>query len=357
MSLPHKAIHRPVTVLMVSIVVVLLGLVSFMRLPVDLMPDTEFRSLTVRTDYGGVGPEEIETLITRPIERSMASVPMIERISGSSSEGNSNVTLNFEWGSNLDEAAAEVRTRLDRLRGALPEDAQPPTLFKFDPSQFPILYMAVAGDRDPRELRQFVEDQIQYRLERVPGVAAADIRGGLRRQIHVDLDLQKLLSYDLSVATVVDTLRRENLNEPVGPIPEGDFEVLLRTQGEFESVEPMRSVVIATRGGIPVYLRDVAEVNDSFEEIRQMIRLDGHPAIRLSIRKQSGANTVTVAAAVKEELARIGRDYPDLAVTPIFDQSEYIEECRSTMYAAPRSTARCWRSWCCSCSCATCAAR
>jgi len=326
MNLPKAAIHRPVTVLMVAAVVVLLGLVSFTRLPVDLMPDVEFPSLTVRTQYSGVGPEEIETLITRPIERSMASVPMIERITATSSEGNSNVTIAFEWGANLDEASAEIRSRLDRLRGALPEDADAPTLFKFDISQFPILYMAIASDRDPRELRQFVEDQMQYRLERVPGVAAADISGGLRRQILVELDLEKLLAYDISVGSVVNTLRRENVNEPVGPIPEGDFEVLLRTQGEFDSVDPMRSVVVTTRGGVPVYLRDIAEVKDSFEEVRQFIRLDGQPAIRMSVRKQSGANTVTVANAVQDELARIRRDFPDLIITPIFDQSEYIEE-------------------------------
>ncbi len=326
MNLPKAAIGRPVTVLMLAVVVVLLGLVAFARLPVDLMPDVEFPSLTVRTEYAGVGPEEMETLVTRPIERSMASVPMIDRITASSSEGNSNVTIAFEWGANLDEASAEIRTRLDRLRGALPEDASAPTLFKFDPSQFPILYMAVAGDRDPRELRQFVEDQMQYRLERVPGVAAADIRGGLRRQILIELDLEKLLAYDISVSNVVSTLRRENVNEPVGPVAEGEFEVLLRTQGEFESVEPMRSVVVATRGGVPVYLRDIAEVKDAFEEVRQMIRLDGQPAIRMSVRKQSGANTVTVANAVKDELERIRRDFPDLIITPIFDQSEYIEE-------------------------------
>jgi HAE1 family hydrophobic/amphiphilic exporter-1 len=199
MNLPKIAIGRPVTVLMLTVVVVLLGLVSFARLPVDLMPDVEFPSLTVRTSYAGVGPEEMETLVTRPMERSLASVPDIERITGSSSEGSATVTIAFEWGTNLDEASAEIRTRLDRLRGALPEDADAPTLFKFDPSQFPILYMAIAGDRDPRELRQFVEDQMQYRLERVPGVAAADISGGLRRQILVELDLEKLLAYDISV--------------------------------------------------------------------------------------------------------------------------------------------------------------
>jgi HAE1 family hydrophobic/amphiphilic exporter-1 len=326
MSIPRVAINRPVTITMITMVIVLLGAISFMRLPVDLMPDTEYPTLTVRTDYTGVGPEEMETLVTRPIEQSLSSVPGVERITGSSSEGSSTVRVSFEWGTNLDEAAAELRTRLDRMRGALPEDASPPTLFKFDVSQFPILYLAIAGDRDPRELRTFVEDQIQYRLERVPGVAAADIRGGLRRQIQVNLDLERLLSYDISVGNVVNVLRRENANEPVGPVPEGEFEILLRSQGEFTSIEPMKNIVIATRGGVPVYLKDVATIEDSFEEVRQAIRVDGSPALRMSIRKQSGANTVTVANEVKAELGRIQRDFPDLIVTPLMDSSEYIQE-------------------------------
>jgi HAE1 family hydrophobic/amphiphilic exporter-1 len=325
MNLPRFAIRRPITVSMICSVAILLGSVSFFLLPVDLMPDIEFPALTVATSYPGVAPEEMENLVTRPIERSISSAPGVERITASSSEGQSRVTVQFVWGTNLDEAANEIRTRVDRLRNALPDDAEPPTLFKFDVSQFPILFMTVSSDRDPRELRQFVEDQILYRLERVPGVAAADIRGGLKREIHVDLSLEKLRGFNLSIRNVVDVLRRENLNEPVGPVEEGDFELLLRTQGEFQNVEQIRNLVLATRAGVPVYVRDVAVVEDSHEEIRDMVRVDGKPAIRLSVTKQSGSNTVAVARAAKEELARIGRDFPDLSVLPIMDQSEFIE--------------------------------
>lgn len=325
MSLPRFAIGRPITVYMICTVAILLGAISYFRLPVDLMPDIEFPSITVFTEYPGVAPEEMETLVTRPIERSVSSAPGVEEINATSSEGQSRVTVRFEWGTNLDEAAAEIRTRIDRLRRTLPEDAEPPTLFKFDVSQFPILFMAVSGERDPRDLRQFVEDQILYRLERVPGVAAADIRGGLRREIHVDLSLERLRAYDLSIRNVVEVLRRENLNEPVGPVHEGDFELLLRTQGEFQSVDQIENLVLAVRNGIPVYVKDVAKVEDAFEEIRSIVRVDGKPAIRLSVTKQSGANTVAVARAVKEELTGINRDFPDLTVVPIIDQSTFIE--------------------------------
>ncbi len=326
MSLPRFAIRRPITVYMMCIVAILLGAISFFLLPVDLMPDIEFPSLTVATEYAGVAPEEMETLVTRPIERSVSSAPGVEEITATSSEGQSRVTVKFEWGTNLDEAANEIRTRIDRLRRTLPEDAEPPTLFKFDVSQFPILFMAVAGERDPRELRQFVEDQILYRLERVPGVAAADVRGGLRREIHVDLSLERMQGYDLSIRNVVDVLRRENLNEPVGPVEEGEFELLLRTQGEFRTTQQIQNLVLAVRDGVPVYIKDIAKVEDSYEEIRTMIRVDGKTGIRLSVTKQSGANTVAVARAVKEELAQINRDFPDLSVLPIFDQSTFIEQ-------------------------------
>ena len=325
MSLPQFAIRRPITVYMAAMVAVLLGGIAFMQLPVDLMPDIEFPAITVVTAYPGVAPEEMETLITRPIEQSVSSAPGIERVNSTSSEGQSRVRINFEWGTNLDEAANEIRTRLDRLRNVLPEDADTPSLFKFDVSQFPILFLAVSSDRDPRELRRFVEDQITYRIERVPGVAAADIRGGLLREVHVNLSLEKLQAYNLSVSQVVDVLRRENLNEPVGPVLEGDFELLLRAQGEFQSMDEIRNVVLTVRDGVPIHTKDVATVEDSFEEVRDTVRLDGVPAIRLAVRKQSGANTVDVTAAVKEELVRINHDFPGTAVAPIFDQSRFIE--------------------------------
>ena len=325
MSLPRFSIRRPITVYMITSVAILLGAISFWELPVDLMPDIEFPTITVSTEYPGVAPEEMETLITRPIERAVSSAPGVEEIESTSSEGQSRVQVRFEWGTNLDEAANEVRTRVDRLRPVLPEDSEPPNLFKFDVSQFPILFMAVSSDRDPKDLRQLIEDQILYRLERVPGVAAAEIRGGLRREIHVDLSLEKLRGYNLSIRNVVEVLRRENLNEPVGPIVEGNYELLLRTQGEFKDVSQIENVVLSTREGVPVYLKDVARVDDAHEEVRDMVRVNGKPGMRLSIRKQSGSNTVTVSNAVKAELERINRDYPDLAVIPIMDQSEFIE--------------------------------
>lgn len=324
MNLPEFSVRRPITVYMFTSVLVLLGAIAFSRLPVDLMPDVQNPTLSVRADYPGTAPEEMENLVTRPLEASLSSAPGIYRISSTSSEGSSNIRLQFDWSVNLDEAANEVRTRMDRVRGTLPEGVLPPTIFKFDTSQFPIMMLAVSGDKDPRALRTLLEKDIQPRLERIPGVAAIDIRGGLRREIQVALSTEKLRSYNLSVPQIVNVLRQENQNRPVGPIDEGKYEVLLRAQGEFQNVDQIRSVVVATRGGTPIYLRDIAEVKDTHEEIRQIVRIDDKPGVRFSVRKQSGSNTVTVAENVRAELEKIQKAFPGIAISPIFDSSKFI---------------------------------
>ena len=201
MNLPSASVHRPVTVLMVTLIAILLGGISFLKLPIDLMPDIVYPTISVQADYPGVAPEEMETLVARPLEEALSSAPGVEEISSSSREGSTNVRVSFAQGTNLDEAANELRSRLDRRRGALPEDMEPPVMYKFDVSQSPILYLTVGvPNMDPKEMRHFVEKQVQYRLERVPGVAQAAVRGGLRREIHVDLDASRLRSLDLSVA-------------------------------------------------------------------------------------------------------------------------------------------------------------
>jgi HAE1 family hydrophobic/amphiphilic exporter-1 len=324
MSLPSISVRRPITVYMVMSVIVLLGAIAFSRLPVDLMPEIQNPTLTVRTDYTGVAPEEVENLVTRPMEAALSSAPGVYRISSTSSEGSSNVRVQFNYDVNIDEAANEVRTRVDRVRGALPEDVLPPTIFKFDTNQFPIMFLAVSADMDSRELRTLLEKDIQPRVERVPGVAAVDIRGGLRREIQVKLQIEKLRSYNLSVNQIVNILRAENQNRPVGPMEEGQYEVLLRSQGEFQNVGEIENVVVTARGGRPIYLRDVADVTDTHEEIRQTVRIDDKPGVRFSIRKQSGANTVAVAENVYKELDSIQKFFPQIKIQPIFDSSKFI---------------------------------
>lgn len=325
MNLPEFSIRRPVTTLMVCVIAILLGAIAFIQIPVDLMPEVVYPTISVMATYAGVAPEEMENLVTRPLEEAFASAPGVEQISSVSAEGRSFIRVAFAYGTNLDEAANELRSRLDRRRMMLPEDMDPPVMFKFDVSQFPIMFLSVSAQgMDPKELRHFVERSLQYRLERVPGVAQVAVRGGLRREIHVNLELEKLRALDLPVSTVVQMIRRENLNRPVGPVQEGRFDVLLRTQGEFQTLEELRNLVVTTRRGVPIYLRDIATVEDSHEEITNMVSVDGQPAVRLFIYKQSGANTVEVSDAVWKEIDRIHRDYPHVRITATGDTADYI---------------------------------
>jgi HAE1 family hydrophobic/amphiphilic exporter-1 len=325
MSIPRLAIQRPVTMFMISAVITLLGLISLTRLPVDLMPEFEQPTLNVRTSYPGVGPLEMEELITRPLEQAVSAVPGIVRVTSSSSEGNSQVQLNFEWGSDLSEAADEVRTRVDRMRNRLPEDADPPTIFKFDSNQLPVAQIGIEGDYDPVTLREIAQNEIAPRFERVDGVAAVTVNGGVRRQIHVKLSKEKITALNLSVNNVVNTLRNENQNTPLGEIYQGNATFLVRSQGQFQSLEDIRNVVVMTRDSVPVYMRDIADVQDTTEQRRSFMLINGKPGVQIQVQKQSGKNTVAVAAAVRREVQRVNNEVPGIKMTVTQDNSVFIE--------------------------------
>src|SRR5687768_8443914 len=284
---------------MLSGVIMLIGLLSLMRLPVDLMPDISFPSITVRVGYPGVGPLEMEELVTRPLEQALSAVAGLERLESTSSEGSARVTLNLAWGTDLNEAADDIRNRLDRVRGRLPEEAEAPIMFKFDASAAPIMGVGLEGDYDRVKLREIAEHDLSQRLERVPGVAAVTVEGGLRRQIHVELSKEKIRALDLPVDRVVNLLRTENQNIPLGEIDEGDRTYLVRSQGQFSDLNEIRDMVVMTRAGVPVYMKDIAEVKDSTEDFRSFTRINGKPGVRLRITKQSGTNTVEIATAVR----------------------------------------------------------
>ncbi len=335
MSLPEFSIKRPVTVLMAVMICLLLGAISFVEIPVDLMPEIDSPTLSITTDYEGVAPEEIETLISRPMEQIVSSAPGVERVSSESSEGRSSVRVEFAYGMDIEVAADEVRSRLDRGRRALPDDVDPPTIFKFDVTQFPIMFVTLASaEMDAKELRSFVEKSILYRLERVKGVGQVRVGGGLRREIHVDLNLEKLRALNLSVAQVVNTIRQENMNRPVGPVREGRFDVLLRTSGEFDSVNQILNVSLTSRDGVPVYVRDVAEVEDSHEDIRHYVGVNGQPALRLILFKQSGSNTVKISQSVWDEVEKIHKDYPQIKIEKTMDTADFINSAINNVKAA-----------------------
>ncbi len=326
MSIPRFAIHRPVTMFMLSAIVILLGAISLTRLPVDLMPDVSYPSLTVRVGYGGVGPVEIEELIIRPLEQSLAAVPGLEQVNSTAAEGSGTVRLNFAWGTDLSEAADEVRTRVDRIRGRLPQDADSPTIFKFDSNAQPIIGIGVEGDYDRVTLRELAEVDLVPRLERIEGVASVTVDGGLRRQIRIELSREKITALDLPVDRIIQTIRTENQNVPLGEINEGDTTFLLRSQSQFDSLDHIRDLIVFTRAGVPIYLRDVADVRDTTEDLRSFTRINGKPGIRMRVTKQSGKNTVAIAQTVRAEVERINRDVQGVHLTVLDDQARFIEQ-------------------------------
>src|SRR5829696_223922 len=270
MSIPRIAIERPVTMFMISGVIILLGGISLSRLPVDLMPDTQVPTITVRVNYTGVGPLEMEELITRPIEQAVSAVAGLERV-----------------------------------RGRMPEDADPPTVFKFDSNAMPIMGIGVQGDFDPVTLREIAQNDLSPRLERVAGVAAVTINGGLRRQIHVDLSREKIQALNLTPERVIQILRTENQNIPLGEINDADRTLLLRSPGQFVNIEEIKNIVVMTREGVPVYMRDIADVTDSTEDRRSFMRINGVNGIRMQVTKQSGTNTIQVADGARAEVDKI----------------------------------------------------
>ena len=325
MSLPGLSVRRPVTMSMISISIVLLGVVALTRLPVDLMPDVTFPSLTVTVSYPDVGPLEMEELVTRPLEQTVAAIAGLEEVVSTSQEGTSQIRLNFDWGTDLNEAADDLRSRIDRMRGRLPEDAEPPVIFKFDAANAPIMFLGLEGDLEPVALREMAENDLSPRLERVPGVATVTVRGGLRRQIRVELAKDRITALDLAVDQIIDLLRTENQNVPIGQLDDGDMTYLLRSPGQFASLDDIRNVVVMTRGGVPVYMRDVAEVTDGTEDQEDLVRINGRTAVQMMISKQSGRNTVAVARAVRAEIDRINTEMPGVRLSTRMDSAIFVE--------------------------------
>src|SRR5436190_3265331 len=328
MSIPRFAIQRPVMMMMLCSIVILIGGISLTRLPVDLLPDISQPTVNVRVNYTGVGPLEMEELVTRPLEQQLSAVQGLEQMNSTSSEGNTQISLNFVWGTDLAEAMNDIRTRLDRVRNRLPEDADPPVIQKFDANAAPIMGLAVEstdGALNRVALRELSENVLSPRLERVPGVAAVTVGGGLRRQIHVELSREKITALDLSVDRIVNVLKTENQNIPIGEVYHGDRSLLLRSQGQFQDLDQIRNLVVLTKTGVPVYVKDIADVVDSTEDNRSILRINGKPGVRLQVTKQSGTNTVQIAQGVRAELARINQEAPGVKISLLDDSAKFIE--------------------------------
>jgi len=325
MSLAAVTIRRPIFTTMVTLIVVLLGLFSLQRLRIDLLPSIELPTLTVRTQYPGASPEVMERQVTRIIEEIIATVPGVEELTSTSSEGNSSVRVRFAWGRDIDSAALDVLATLEDEINELPDEVVRPRVSKFDIDSFPVVILGIASQLDPVALTTLVEDELRPRFARLPGVAQVDVWGGYPREVRVGIDPERLTALGLTFDEVITALRDANLDRPAGKLDEGRFEVVLRAPAEFLSIDEIRNSVIAVRDGAQITLAQLARVEDTFERITRIVRVNGELGLRVAIRKQAEANTVEVAQQLLAAVDAVNRDYPQLQVVPVTNQGNFIE--------------------------------
>jgi HAE1 family hydrophobic/amphiphilic exporter-1 len=311
MNLVEFATRRRVTVAMVTFTFVLFGVIALFDLKVNLLPDLSYPTLTVRTEYTGAAPTEIETLISQPVEEAVGVVKNLRKLKSISRTGQSDVVLEFAWGTNMDQASLEVRDKLDVLQ--LPLEAKAPVLLRFNPSTEPVMRLVLAvpakatGNQQAElmRLRRYADNELKKRLEPVDGVAAVKVAGGLEDEVQVMVDADRLAQLNIPANLVIDRLKQENVNISGGRIEEGSERYLVRTVNQFTNLDQMRDLLVTNVNGVPVRLRDVATVTQSYKEREAVIRFKGREAVELAIYKEGDANTVAVADAVRKALRNI----------------------------------------------------
>lgn len=325
MNLPELSVRRPITTIMLFVAILIIGYVSFTRLPIDLFPEIEPPVISVLTQYPGASAQDVELNVSKKIESGLSSVTNLKKVRSTSIDNISVVTLEFEYGTNLDEASNDIRSALEFAKRGLPDDVEDPIIFKFSTNIFPIMFIAVQADQSYEGLNKLVENKIIDPLKRVSGVGTIQAFGGPVRQILINVDQKKLEAYNISVAQIGQALQVENVNLPSGSIKMGELDYNLRVPAEFKDAEEIRNVVVGAQGGKIVYLRDVADVKDSLKHRTIDIRLGGGKGLQVIVQKQSGANTVQVVNDVKAKLAQIQKDLPsDVKIDIVQDTSEFI---------------------------------
>lgn len=328
MKLPEFSVKHPIAISMLFLAILVLGVICSLKLGIDLMPEIEPPAISVVTVYPGANAVDVETKVTRHVEDTLSIVPNLDKINSISKDNLSVVTCLFDWGSNLDTASNDIRDRLEFVKRLLPEDIEQPMLFKFNTSMMPILFIGVTADESFPKLYHITDKYIADALKTVPGVGAARIVGaeGLKRQINVIFDRERLQSFDLSVQQVISALADENITLPAGTFKMGKTEYVVRVPGEFATPDEIGETLIAVKDGASVYLKDIARVEDSYKEKRVFARMEKKEAVLLMIQKQSGANAVAVAQRAKEKLDHLMKSSlpSDIKITVSADTSEMI---------------------------------
>jgi CzcA family heavy metal efflux pump len=324
MWLTRLALKYPITTLMASIALFVLGIVSFRQLPIDMLPDIQIPVVSAITFFNGAGPVDMEQSVTVPIERAVSSTNDVSYIQSSTREGVSQVRIYFNWDANTDVGLIDVIQKINRVLNLLPSGVSQPLALRFDVTNIPILRIALSSDMDERDLYDLAYNTIEPQLEHIPGVAFAQVAGGRIREIHVSLDRNRIEAAGIPIQLVINAISASNLILPSGELKSGVYDYSLRTESLFNLVQPIGDIILKTDNGVPVRIRDVARVEDSYQEQTEVIRNNGKHGVILRIQKTPGANTVDVVDAVVEELKHL-RDVPsNVKTSTAFDQSKYI---------------------------------
>ncbi len=326
MWLTRLALRYPISTFLFAVTLLILGTVSFTQLPIDLLPNISIPTVTTVTYYTGAGPLDMEQTVTRTIERTVSSVNNVDYVQSSTREGISTVRVNFNWDANLDVGLVDIIQRINRVLNLLPTGISPPAALRFDITQLPVCQLVVSGDLDPRDMYDLAFNVIEPQIEHVNGVASAGVSGGRIREIHITVDRNRLEALQLPVAIVAQAIANSNLIVPSGDLRTGKLDYALKTESQFNVVKPMEDIVIRTINGVPIRVRDIGKVEDSYQEETEIIRVNGKSGVVLRVQKLSSANTVDVVDNVNKALPKLAGIPAGVKITAAFDQALYIRQ-------------------------------
>lgn len=310
MSIYSSAVKKPITTSMVFLALIIFGLYSLTKLPVDFYPEIEFPAISIITTYPGANASDIETNLTRPLEDGLNTISNLKKINSVSRDNISIVTLEFEWDTNLDEAANDVRNSLEFTKRRLPDDAEQPILFKFNSSMMPIVFYSLTSKESYEGIEKLMDDKIVNRLNRIEGIGQVGLVGVPKRVVYVDIDPRKLEAYNLSIEMIGGIIQAENLNVPSGKLKMGIMDYQLKVEGEFSNSEQIKKIPLGSFMGETIFVNDVANVRDTIKDMTMIERINGETGVRMFVMKQSGGNTMAVAKAVNKDLEELGKQLP-----------------------------------------------
>lgn len=340
MSIYSASVKRPVTTILIFVALMVVGIYSLIQLPVDLYPEMELPYVVVYTTYSGASASDIESNITQPLENALNATSNLKEITSRSSDALSVLFLEFEYGTNLDETSNDIRSSLSLIERYLPEDAEKPTLIKFNSSMMPIIFYTITAKESYEGLEKILDEKIVNPLNRIEGVGSIGLAGVPGRKIYVNVDPRRMEAYNLTIEQIGNVLRAENLNMPSGYIEMGQTDYPLRIQGEFEESDKIKNIVVSSYNGSNVYLKDVAEVCDTIRETKLDTKVNGSKGMTMYVQKQSGGNTVKITKEVEKKLAELSKDLPqDVKIHKLFDSASFIKDSinnltETLMYAA-----------------------